>query len=88
MWAEIGNGLLIGPFILPNQMSGMEYLIFFLENILPELLGICGFYMKEFHHIFEWKCGILLTYYFQLNGYEKKKRSNRMTPTIARFKSL
>ncbi|CAH1991692.1 unnamed protein product [Acanthoscelides obtectus] len=37
VWAGMVNGMLIGPFILPNRMDGMQYLDF-LRNILPSLL--------------------------------------------------
>lgn len=37
IWAGIVNGILIGPFILPDRMDGMQYLNF-LQNDLPELL--------------------------------------------------
>ncbi|CAH1966697.1 unnamed protein product [Acanthoscelides obtectus] len=34
VWAGMVNGMLIGPFILPNRLDGMQYLDF-LRNILP-----------------------------------------------------
>ncbi|GJQ80004.1 hypothetical protein Trydic_g9477 [Trypoxylus dichotomus] len=37
VWAGILNGTLIGPFILPTQLTSTQYL-HFLENNLPELL--------------------------------------------------
>ncbi|CAH2008968.1 unnamed protein product [Acanthoscelides obtectus] len=37
VWAGMVNGMLIGPFILPNRLDGMQYLDF-LRNILPSLL--------------------------------------------------
>lgn len=37
VWAGIVNGMLIGPFILPDRMNGLDYL-HFLQNNLPELL--------------------------------------------------
>lgn len=37
VWAGMVNGSLLGPYILPNRMSGNDYLQF-LQNNLPELL--------------------------------------------------
>lgn len=37
VWAGLVNGQLIGPFILPNKLTGNEYL-HFLQNHLPTLL--------------------------------------------------
>ncbi|KAJ8964835.1 hypothetical protein NQ317_013345 [Molorchus minor] len=37
VWAGIVDGRLIGPFILPDRLTGLEYL-HFLQNNLPELL--------------------------------------------------
>lgn len=37
VWAGIVNGMLLGPYILPNRMTGANYLLF-LQNTLPELL--------------------------------------------------
>nr|CAH7762191.1 unnamed protein product [Callosobruchus chinensis] len=37
VWAGMVNGMLIGPFILPPRMGGLQYLDF-LQNTLPTLL--------------------------------------------------
>ncbi|CAH1988356.1 unnamed protein product [Acanthoscelides obtectus] len=38
VWAGMVNGMLIGPFIVPNRLDGMQYLDF-LPNILPSLFA-------------------------------------------------
>lgn len=37
VWAGLVNGQLIGPFVLPNRLTGNDYLLF-LQNYLQELL--------------------------------------------------
>ncbi|CAH1958902.1 unnamed protein product [Acanthoscelides obtectus] len=56
VWAGMVNGMLIGPFILPNRLDGMQYLDF-LRNILPSLLEDVPLSVRQsmwfLHDVFE-----------------------------------
>ncbi|GFU81040.1 uncharacterized protein TNCV_1116921 [Trichonephila clavipes] len=50
VWAGILGDHLIGPFILPDRLTGPRYLIF-LEQVLPELLDSARYRCDSYFHV-------------------------------------